>query len=228
MTSRGDVRRPSSDTGARRPIGWLLTAVFLAVLAVLALVGLSLLFRLVTAITNPFGTDTVDRSGPVVLQALEDLSEYRAATGHFQVVLDVEESARFLPPALRGQRTLFVAVGSVDATVDLGALGDEAIEVSDDRTRVAIRLPRARLSEARVDLEESYVYERRRGLIDRIGELFSDSPDGERELYLLAQERLTDAARDTDLLQAAERNTRSMLEGMLRSLGFTDIEVAFR
>src|SRR4030095_14203582 len=40
---------------------------------------------------NPFATRQVDRSQPVLLKAIEDLAVYKAATGNFQVVVDLEE-----------------------------------------------------------------------------------------------------------------------------------------
>ena len=47
-------------------------------------------------------------------------------------------------------------------------------------------------------------------------------------LYPLAEEKLADAARDgSGLLARAERNTRLMLEGLLRSLGFSRVDVRF-
>jgi Protein of unknown function (DUF4230) len=50
----------------------------------------------------------------------------------------------------------------------------------------------------------------------------------EQKLYPLAEEKLAEAARDgSGLLARAERNTRLMLEGLLRSLGFTRVEVRF-
>ncbi len=64
---------------------------------------------------NPFGETTKDRSAPVVLQSIQNLSRYESASGNFQVVVDLEKDARFLPGALRGQRTVFVGSGSVDA-----------------------------------------------------------------------------------------------------------------
>lgn len=223
-------RREGAPNAARRPprpaspLGWVIgvAAVVLLVLGALTLLG-----RLLPTLPNPFAVDRVDRSGPAVLQALEDLSEYRAATGHFQVILDVEDDARYLPSALRGERTLFVAAGTVEAVVDFDRLTADAVEVSSDRSRAMIELPPARLGEARVDPERSYVYERRRGLLDRIGSMFNDTPETERELYLLAQERLSQAAAETDLTDVAERNTLAMLEALLEALGFTELEVRF-
>src|ERR687896_1637893 len=78
---------------------------------------------------NPFKTEEVDRTGPAVLQALNDLHEYRAATGSYQGMVDVEKDAKYLPSFLKGERTLFLAQGSVDASVDFSALGSESVTV---------------------------------------------------------------------------------------------------
>ena len=68
---------------------------------------------LIPGFGNPFGTETVDRSGPVVLKSIENLRDFRAASGHFEVIVDVEKDARFVPSKIKGERVLFVAVGSV-------------------------------------------------------------------------------------------------------------------
>lgn len=199
----------------------------LAVVVVLLGVGVTKLGDLLPSFGNPFATDTVDRSQPALLQAIEDLAEYRAATGQFQVIIDVEDDTRFVPSFIRGERTLFLAGGTVDASVDFATLANSAIEVSDDRTSVTVRLPPARLSEPRIDPERSYVVERDRGLLDRAASAFSDNPTGERDLYLLAEDKLSRAAAESDLLARAEANTRSMLTAMLGSLGYSDVTVIF-
>lgn len=211
--------------------GWPLLAGVVAVIAVVV-VGLMKLTGLLPSLGNPFSSGTVDRTQPSVLQAIEDLSDYRAATGQFQVIIDVEDDIRFVPSFIKGERTLFLAGGTVDASVDFSGLGEGAIEVSGGGegggdTAVTVRLPRARLSEPRIDPERSYVVDRQRGLLDRAGSVFSDSPTGERDLYLQAQEKLSAAAADADLVERAEANTRSMLEGMLGALGFTEVTIVF-
>lgn len=200
-----------------------------AVVVVVALVfGLGRLGDLLPDLRNPFATETVDRTQPAVLKALEDLNEYKAASGNYQVIVDLERDARYLPSVVKGERTLFVGVGSVDAGVDFSGLGPEAVVVSADRRAVTVTLPPARLSEARVDPGRSYVYERQRGLLDRIGSALSDNPSSERELYILTEQRLEAAAAEgSDLVDRAEQNTRAMLEGLLRSLGFTAVDVRF-
>jgi Protein of unknown function (DUF4230) len=183
---------------------------------------------LIPGFGNPFGTETVDRSGPAVLKSIENLRDFRAASGHFEVIVDVEEDARFVPAKIKGERVLFVAIGSVDAGVDFTGLESGAVDVSDDGKGVALELPPATFREPELDLERSYVYDRDRGAIDRLQSLFGDDVGVERDLYPLAQEKLADAARDgSGLLARAERNTRLMLEGLLRSLGFTRVDVRF-
>ena len=177
---------------------------------------------------NPFGERTVDRSRPVVLKAVSNLGEYHAASGHFEVVVDVERDTRFVPSFLKGERDLFVAVGSVDAVVDFSQLDDRDVSVSRDRRRATIRLPHARFSEVRVDPKRSYVYDRDRGIIDRVGAAFGKDANSDRKLYILSERKLRHAAGDNSgLLRRAEQNTRSMLVGMLRSLGFTRVVVEF-
>jgi Protein of unknown function (DUF4230) len=211
----------------RRLRARLAAAVLLVVVLALAVSGLSGL-RLWPSFPNPFATRQVDRSQPVLLKAIEDLAVYKAATGNFQVVVDLEESSRGIPLLIKGQRTLFVAGGSVDAEVDFSTIDEGAIKVSEEGRKVEITLPRARLTEARVDPEQSRVFSRQRGLLDRLGSVLSDNPTSERELYRLAQDKMEAAAAQSDLVGRAEQNTRAMLESMLRSLGYTDVTVTFR
>jgi hypothetical protein len=201
------------------------------VLLIAAAVALIVLLPALIPALNPFKEDTVDRSGPVLLKSLENLSEYRAASANLQVVVDVEKDTNLVPSFIKGERTLFVAAGNVDAAVDFGGLGKspDAVRVSGDRKEVAITLPPARLTEARLDPERSRVYDRDRGALDRIGEAFSDDGGADQqELYVLAEQKLTEAAAsDPALLRTAERNTRSMLEGMMRGLGFEKVTIRF-
>lgn len=179
------------------------------------------------SLPNPFSTKTVDRTQPALLKSLEDLSRYQAATANFQVIVDSEKDARFLPSIIKGERTVFVAAGSTDAFVDFSKLDERSIQVSEDRRSATIVLPEPSLSQPVVDPEQSRVATRERGLLDRIGSVFSDSPTSERPLYLAAQAKMQQAADQSDLRKRAEDNTTKMLQGMLRSLGFSNVTVSF-
>ena len=210
---------------ARRPFPWGLAALAAVVVAALLVPGW--LGGLLPGIPNPFASTTVDRSGSAVLKSIRDLRELRVASGHFEVIVDLERDTK-LPAAILGERVLFVAVGDVDATVDLANLGSDAVDVSGDRRSATITLPRPRLSRARLDLGRSHVYDRRRGILNEIGGLFGDGGDGDRAVYLAAEQKLNEAARNgSGLVARAERNTSSTLESLLSSLGFTDVTVRF-
>jgi hypothetical protein len=157
------------------------------------------------------------------------LSEYRAATGHFEVIVDIEKDAKYLPDFIRGERMLFVAAGTVDGVVDFGSITPDKLTVSDDRRTVDVRLPRARLGTVRIDPDGSYTFERNRGVLDRIGGAFSDNPSSELPFYQLAEEKMRAAAAadGSGIVERSEDNTRSMLTSMLHSLGFTTVTVTF-
>ena len=207
-----------------RPSAGLIALVAVAVLGFLAIGWVR---DLIPGFDNPFTTETIDRSRPALLKSIRNLSDYHAASGHFEVIVDVEKDTRFVPDVIRGERVLFVAVGSVDAGFDFRALDERAISVAGDKT-VTITLPPARLFSPQVDPARSYVYDRDRGLFDRVSGIFGDNPTGERELYILSEQKLLAAAQaNSGLLQRAERNTKAMLESLLTALGFEQVSVEF-
>ena len=209
--------------GIRRGLfGTLVGGVVVLLVAVLALLGLARLTHW------PFGTEERDRSGPAVLTAMRDLSEYHAATGQYQVVIDIQQDAKFLPDIIKGKRTIFLAIGSVDAYVDFRKLGDDAVSVSSDRKSVSITLPRAQLSKPTVDPDQSRVLNQDLGVIDRLGNLFSDQPNPQnQQMYQIAEQRLADAAKQVGLQKRAEDNTKATLDKLMRSLGFTTVNITF-
>jgi hypothetical protein len=87
------------------------------------IVGLFLVagrFNWLPGLPDPFATSTVDRSGPAVLQSIQNMSDYDAATGNYQIVVNLDQEAKYLPSALLGNNTLYVAAGTVQSYVDLG------------------------------------------------------------------------------------------------------------
>ncbi len=176
---------------------------------------------------DPFEQEVVDRSTPPLLLALQDLNEYHAATGTFQVVVDREVSTRYVPSAISGERVEYLATGTADAYVDFATLDAGGVTLSDDGTSATIALPAPRLDEIRIDPEHSHVLDRDRGLVERIGDALDDDPVDDSWVYALAEDRLTAAAAESDLLERAETNTRGMLTSLARSLGVDEVTVEF-
>jgi hypothetical protein len=212
-------------TSIKRMPAWAkVVSAFVLVLVVL-FAGLRL--AVLPGLRDVFGTETHDRSGPTLLKSIQDMSRYDAASGNFQVVVDLEKDAKYLPDALRGTRTLYVGAGTVDAYVDLGKLGGKDVKVNDDRTSATLRLPHAALGKPALDPDHSYAVSKQRGLLDRIGDAFSDNPNDERAVQRLAAKHIGEAAKDSKLTGRAEENTTNMLEGLLRSLGFKEVTVTY-
>jgi hypothetical protein len=178
-------------------------------------------------LNSPFAERRVDRSPPALLKAMEDLSVYKAATGNFQTIVDLEKDTPYVPSAIKGERTLFMAVGNVDAQVDFSKLGKDAVKVSQDGTSVTVTLPAPTLGKPYLDISRSRVVSRERGVLDRIGSALGDNPDDNQELYQVAEQKLAAAAQETDLVGRAETNTRAMLTGLIRSLGYEKVTVNF-
>jgi hypothetical protein len=217
---RGPDARPRSGFTIR---GFLVSVVLGAVA-----VGLFLVAGALTGLLhfdNPFGATAVDRTPPALLKRLSNLSDYHAAQATFQVRVDVENDVGVLPSFIAGERTLFNATGTVDATVNFSKLGSDAVRVDGDRVRIVLTEPT--YTKAVVDPTRSEVVDRDRGIVDRIGDVFGDDTNNEKELYVLAGKKLDAAARESNLRVRAEKNTRSMLEGLLGRLGYTDVQVTF-
>lgn len=196
-------------------------------LVTLAAIGFGVVMGLSTLRPgNPLRERTVERSSPALLKSLTDLSELHAAEGRYQVLVDVEKDTRFVPSVVKGNRTVYSATGSVDALVDMSAVGPGSIRV--EGTTVHVTVPAVRLAEPALDLAESRVLSRDRGLLDRIGSAVGDERNPDQELLLLAEAKVGRAAsEDAQLRRRAEANARTTISALIRSLGFTDVVLEF-
>ncbi len=216
------VRIPRGDRLIGRLTG-LAAAIAVVIAGLLVLSAVHLLPQL----RNPFAETTTDRSQPVLLQSITALSRYEAASGSFQVVVDLSRQTAFLPAFVEGSQTLFIGQGNEIAFVDFSHLSGQAIQVSADRTAVTVSLPDAQLEPAALNVRQSYVYAQQQGLLNRIGNFFAGNPNSQQQVYILAQQKIETAARQSPLLAEAQKNTRGMLQGMLTSLGFRQVTVNF-
>ena len=134
---------------------------------------------------------------------------------------------KYVPDVLLNDRTLFVAAGSVEAYVDFSSIGQGAITDSPDHKSAEIKLPAPALGKPNIDHNKSYVFAQQKGLFNIVGDLFNGDPNKQQQLYLLGEQRIADAAKESELPQRAQENTRKMLESMLRALGYTSITITF-
>ncbi|MFN8026080.1 MAG: DUF4230 domain-containing protein [Acidimicrobiia bacterium] len=206
-----------------RPGNVLSTLVALALtVAILLAVGVATGFL---HLGNPFATTAIDRSPPAVLKKLTNLSAYSAAQGRYQQTIDVEDDVSILPSFLAGEHTVFVAQGAVDAQVDFSRLSTDAVQTNGDT--VTVNLPEPTLAKPVIDMGASRVASHDRGLLNRVGAVFTENPNAEQRFYKLAQAKIAKAATQSQLTARAEVNTTKMLQGLLGKVGFSNVQVNF-
>jgi len=216
------ILQPRSS-GIGRRIFWFLVVVGLGAVAVL---GLNLT-GVLPEFHNPFAQQTVVKQQPPLLLSIKDLSRFVAAEGEFQVVIDLKKDRKYVPDFLINDRVLYVAYGTVQAYVDFGTITEGSIHQTVPGKEVEISLPSPQLEEPHLDLDRSYAFAEERGLFNRVGDFFQGDTNRQQEVMVLAEKELGKAATASELVERAQTNTRAMLTGMLRSLGYTSVQVNF-
>ena len=148
----------------------------------------------------------------MLLKSITALSRYEAASGTFQVVVDLSQHS-LLPGFLQGSETLFIGQGTDIAFVNFSGLKGRAIQVSANRSAVTVTLPPAELEPAALNVRQSYVYAQQQGLLTRIGNFFGGNPNSQQQVYIAAQQKIGTAARHSPLLPRPSRTPRGCSPG---------------
>ena len=201
--------------------GAVVTVAMVALVATAGVVGFHLL-------GNPFHTEVEDRTAQPVLLQLRDLAEFHAAQAQFEVTVDLENDVKWVPSFIAGERVQFIGVGSVDAVVDFRDLNAGSIVVDDATSTVTVTLGRVRVLDPVLDLEQSHVMNRDRGIVNRVSGMFTDNPTSEAQLYEAATEKIAAAAAATELADRAQTNITNTLSAMIQALGYEHVVVRFQ
>ena len=159
-------------------------------------------------------------TSPAVVEGVQGLD--RLATVRFTesiVVMRTSASDNALERLFTGEEVILVASGTVEAGIDLSAIGEDDVRVRDGTA--TIRLPEPEVLSTNLDEERTRVY-------DRDYSLLNVRPDDRlvEDARATAEDRIEGAARDNDILATAERNARDSIRALVTSLGFK--EVRFR
>jgi uncharacterized protein DUF4230 len=208
----------------RRSTGvWILGILLGATLAVIligALVwmttGLGLLHVLTTLREGNKPTQmNVDQ--PTVLRQIQQLQRLETVNYSLDKIISGEHSNPYLPKFLVGDRLLLVMHGQVIAGIDLAGVQPGDVSVAGDR--VSIKLPAAEVFTTSLDNTKSRVYSRETGLLS------STDPFLETEVRQEAERQLTEAALQDGILAMAAQNGKTTITGLLRGIGFHDVDV---
>jgi Protein of unknown function (DUF4230) len=158
-------------------------------------------------------------TGPVVVEGIKELDQLATVRWTESVPVTRETGGDILDRLFSGEKVIVIATGKVEAGVDLGDIDKDQVSVNGDS--VTIDLPEPEILSASLDEERTRVY-------DRDFSPLNIRPDDDlvEEARLQAVEKITDAARENEILDTAEHNAEDSVRAFVTTLGFE--EVRFR
>ncbi len=158
-------------------------------------------------------------TGPVVVEGVRDLNRLATVRWTESVPVTRESGGTGLEQLFIGERVLLIAVGEVEAGVDLSALGEDDVRVEGET--VTIRLPEPEVFSASLDEDGTRVYDRDFGLLNL-------RPDDElvQEARAEAENRVEEAARENGIFDTVETNAEESIRAFVTSLGFEEVRFA--
>lgn len=156
---------------------------------------------------------------PVVVEGVQKLDRLATVRWTESVVVTKETGGTELRRFLLGEELILVAVGNVEAGVDLSSIGEDDVRVEGET--VEIRLPEPEVFSASLDEERTRLYDRDQGIL-RLRPDDTLVEEARRD----ARDELLAAARQNDILDTAEQNAEESIRAFVTTLGFE--EVRFR
>jgi hypothetical protein len=142
-----------------------------------------------------------------VLERIQALAELTTQRYNFSSIVT---SQREMPPlleAIYGDRQVLIAVGYIDAGIDLTSLEADAITITSDTVNVT--LPAPTLQACVLDENATYVAERETGIFA------PDAPNLDSDARQFAVAQFRDQALETGILQDAEDEARVVITQVL-------------
>jgi hypothetical protein len=215
----GDNPSPEPGRGCASPIHGLLVGV-----ALLSMLGTGVLLgRACAPPPKPPDTVSVIRPSPDVVVAVRDLARLESAQYHVERVLDLtDKQARLFGLIETKDAILLVAAGDVTAGVDLSELGAADVVAEPEARRARVVLPPPKILSSKLDNQRTYVHTRSTDTLARRAESLETRARQEAESSIEA------AARESGILERAGKNAKRTVESLVRSLGYTDVEVTIK
>lgn len=170
----------------------------------------------INSVQNFFSTGFTFNTGKsTVIKQLRDLNRLETASFTIEKVIDGGTSGNQFQQLLFGDRILLIAHGEVIAGVDLSKLKNS--DVSVEGSTVRLTLPAPQILVTRLDSDQTRVYDRSTGLLNR------GDKDLESKARATAEQQITIAACQGKILQTAGDNARKQLTALFKAAGFTTV-----
>jgi hypothetical protein len=197
-----------APSGKPRKAGWL---------ALLVLIGTGSYFIGKRAhVEQPPPTSvTVEQPMPSVVLAVQSLARLQSVAFHMERVVDLTKKEQALWGLVETEdNILLVAVGDVEAGVDLGKLQKGDVTVDETKKSVRVVLPPVELFAARLDNERTYVHSRRTDVLGK------KDVQLETEARQRAERSIRDGALEAGILKLAEESAINTVRSLVQSLGY--------
>lgn len=195
----------------------LLLAASIVVISVVAGIGLARYGANLPVVGWLFGEgQSQTTTSPVVVEDIQKLDRLDTVRMTQSVVVTKETGGTELRRFLTGEEVLLVAVGNVEAGVDLSNLTEGDVRV-EDKT-ITLRMPEPEISSVSLDEEQTRLYDRDQGVL-RLRPDETLVEEARRE----AQDELVAAARQNDIRATAESNAEDTIRTFLTTLGYEEV-----
>jgi Protein of unknown function (DUF4230) len=166
----------------------------------------------------PSHTDA--RASPGVITAIHEVARLEATEFHVEKVVEISDAQSRLWGLLNAKDALLlVAAGDVVAGVDLAQVRNEDIRVDAQARSVRVHLPAPQIVTSTLDERATHVYARSTDVLAVRNEAL------EGDARRIAEEQMRKAALDAGILDHARISADRTLRGLLRSMGYEDIEL---
>lgn len=165
----------------------------------------------------------VEKPMPSVIVAIESLARLQSVAFHMEKVVDVTKKEQALWGFVTTEdNILLVAIGDVEAGIDLGKLQKSDVTVDEQAKKVRIVLPPAELFSARLDSDKTYVHSRRTDVLGK------QDLNLETDARRSAEQAIRQGALDAGILQLAEVSAINTIRSLAQSLGYSIVEVEMK
>ena len=195
----------------------LLIAVSIVVISVVAGVGLARYGANLPVVGWFFGEgQSQTTTSAVALEGIQKLDQLDTVRITQSVVVTRETGGTELRRFLTGEEVILVAVGDVEAGVNLSDLTEEDVQIEENV--VTLNMPEPEISSVALDEEETRLYDRDQGILRlRADETLVE--EARRE----ARDELEAAARQNDIRATAESNAEDTIRTFLTTLGYEQV-----
>jgi len=193
---------------------WLFAIIVLALLSLLAI----WCYARIGALKKPFGTHVETKFRTQILEKLRTVNELHTGIAMVQTIVTNSEGRRLLGVEIGSTKLLYVAVGQVRAGIDLSKLTADSI--INRNGRLSVMLPQVEILDAKLDVENSYVYDVRRSVV-----LAPDAVELHADAQRKALDEITTTATRCGILEMAEDQAKNVLGALLGMMGFSEVHI---